>query len=226
MLKDERCSWKWKRKEIIHRKWKSSVNVIIFLCLSQRNDTAIHHPHAHSTLNLLRGQKTREERDDFLGTLEGFTFVTNQDSKIKFYHEISLKWCQLLPRSFWEISESLHSDSWETVSWPRGKGATQLAVLSVWSLLPLVTGGSRCQLVRLAEVTSVATIRSPRHNGWKVLEQGTRVLGASWSRVNVAWYTVHSSERGKQDHNWNDLWKIHRKVAKFFLFHGYLSAVT
>lgn len=144
-------------------------------------------------------------------------------ARSSFHHEISLTWCQLLPRSFGEISESVHSDSGETVSWPRGKGATQLAVLSVWSLLPLGTGGSRCQLVRLAEVTSVATIRSPRHNGWKVLEQGTGVLGASWSRVNVAWYTVHSSERGKQGCIWNDLWKIHCKVAKFFLFHGYLS---
>lgn len=142
MLKDEICSWKWNRKEIIHGKWKSSVNVIIFLCLSQLKDIAIHHLHPHSTLNLLPGQKNREGTDDFFGlwgTLEGFTFVTYQDNKIMLRDSIVLKWCQLLPWSWWEISGLVHSDSGEVVSWPRGKEATQLPVLSVWSL-PLGAG--------------------------------------------------------------------------------------
>lgn len=76
---------KMEEKEIIHRKWKSSVNVIIFLCLSQLKDTAIHHPHPYSTLNRLLGQKTREESNDVFGTLVGSTFVTYPDGKIMFY---------------------------------------------------------------------------------------------------------------------------------------------
>lgn len=50
-------------KILFMEKWKSSVNVIIFLCLSQLKDIVIHHPHPHSTLNLLLGQKKKKKTE-------------------------------------------------------------------------------------------------------------------------------------------------------------------
>lgn len=44
-------------KKLFTAKWKSSVNVIIFLCLSQLKDVAMHHSCPRRTLNLAQDQR-------------------------------------------------------------------------------------------------------------------------------------------------------------------------
>lgn len=75
-----------------------------------------------------------------------------------------------LSRSFGEISELVLRESGETASWPEGRGATQLAAMSAWSLRPAREQGAAAAslLARLESHQSQGEKkRSPRQNGRK-----------------------------------------------------------
>lgn len=113
-LSDEICSQKWKRKEIIHGKWKSSVNVIIFLCLSQLKDMKIHHPYPHCTLNLLSGPKQMEMKVMIFIVSEqcgdDLNYSLTRTTRLCFVITFSLMYYQLHQRSWWLLSRLIDSD--------------------------------------------------------------------------------------------------------------------
>lgn len=95
-----------------------------------------------------------------------------------------------LSRSFGEISELVLRESGEAASWPRGRGATQLATASAWSLHPVrLRVAAAASLLAWAGVTTVGGgERSPRQNEhWRSLSKAPRHHWQAHNKAGSVW---------------------------------------
>lgn len=109
-----------------------------------------------------------------------------------------------LSRSFGEISELVRRESGETASWPGGRGATQLAAVSAWSLRPAREQGAAAAslLARLESHQSQGEKKTLVSSKWtqKVLEQGTAasLTRAQWDSKCLVTTQRDAGERRKR----------------------------